>query len=503
LKQAIALAALFLILHAVSVHAVPAHAMAVSYFFTLAVPLIAVASCFRTGRGAGATEWKWLALCAGLLLWEAALAGAAWQDLMQQDTAMVTAVDGFVYFLFGAPLLLAICASPNDRRLPAVAWIDGIMATAIGVIAYREIFSFLPGLGTPDQMPTVTHIAYIYDAENVSLAALAGTRLLAAECAEEQAFYRALFGYLCAYSIATGFYNHVAVIRWQLNMGSSLDVLIDLPLMILAGFALHASAHVGRWSRYVSRSTMMTIQAGISVSLPLVLLVLGVLAIGHSPFEGMVSIVGSLAGYGLRNVLCQVRLRESEDELLESRRIFERAAMIDPLTGVGNRRAFDQALIREWHRADRAVEPLALLIVDVDHFKQMNDAHGHQRGDECLAAVARALERALPRVTDFIARYGGEEFACILPATDREGALKIAEQLRAAVAALRIEHPQSEHRILTASIGATVCRHVPGTALKTLVRTADRALYAAKRKGRNRTELALTESQIPALRIVS
>jgi diguanylate cyclase (GGDEF)-like protein len=183
--------------------------------------------------------------------------------------------------------------------------------------------------------------------------------------------------------------------------------------------------------------------------------------------------------------------------------VLERATLIDALTGVGNRRAFDQTLEREWHRANRDGESVALLLIDVDHFKKMNDGFGHQRGDECLVAVARALERALPRVVDFIARYGGEEFACILPATDDNGAVKVAEQLRAAVETLRIEHPGSEHGILTVSLGATACRAASGAALPTLVRTADRALYEAKRKGRNRVEFALTESKNPALRVVS
>jgi GGDEF domain-containing protein len=106
-------------------------------------------------------------------------------------------------------------------------------------------------------------------------------------------------------------------------------------------------------------------------------------------------------------------------------------------------------MAQEWHRADRAKEPLALLFIDVDYFKRMNDTHGHQRGDECLTAVASALEGALSRASDFVARYGGEEFACILPATDGKGALEVGEKLRAAIEALQIEHMQSGHRVLT------------------------------------------------------
>src|ERR1700678_189428 len=140
-KQTIALAALFLVLHAFGDYCLPAQRMAVSYLFSLTGPVIAVACCFRIGRRTEpATAWKWMALCGGLLLWDSAMGMSAWQDLLQENTNLVTTVSGFVYFLFGTPLLLAICASPNDRRLPAVSWIDGILAAAIDVLAYAEIF---------------------------------------------------------------------------------------------------------------------------------------------------------------------------------------------------------------------------------------------------------------------------------------------------------------------------------------------------------------------------
>jgi diguanylate cyclase (GGDEF)-like protein len=503
-KQAIALVALFLVLHALGAYCLSAHGMAVSYFFCLTGPVIAIVGCFRIGRRTGpATAWKWMAVCGGLLLWEAGLAIAAWEDLLHVNTYVIDASGGFAYFLFGVPLLLAICAAPNDKRLPAVIWIDGILALAIGILAYREIFSFLPGMNEPEQWPAVARIAYVYDAENVLLALLAGVRLLAAESAEEQSLYLTLCGFLWVYSIEAAFYNHVVAIRWQFDTGTPWDAMTVLPFLILAGITFLAPGHGLQRPSYVSRSAVRLIQAGISVSLPLVLLTLGVIAIGHSPILGAISIVGSLAGYGLRNMLSQAQLLESEDQLLESRKVLERAALIDPLTGVGNRRAFDQTLEREWHRAHRAGESMALLLIDVDHFKKMNDGFGHQRGDECLAAVARTLERALPRAIDSIARYGGEEFACILPATDGNGAVKVAEQLRAAVETLRIEHPGNEHGILTVSLGATACLDASGAALPSLVRTADRALYEAKRKGRNRVEFALTESKISALRVVS
>lgn len=160
----------------------------------------------------------------------------------------------------------------------------------------------------------------------------------------------------------------------------------------------------------------------------------------------------------------------------------------DGLTNLGNRRAFDRRLAEEWARGARSGEPLALLVLDVDQFKLYNDNHGHQGGDECLRAVAGAIAGAVRRPSDFAARYGGEEMALLLPNTNREGALHVAEKLRAAIQALNIAHPTSKHGVVTASIG--VAAEIPD-AVETgrrLVAYADEALYKAKNGGRNRVE---------------
>lgn len=170
----------------------------------------------------------------------------------------------------------------------------------------------------------------------------------------------------------------------------------------------------------------------------------------------------------------------------------------DGLTGLANRRAFDQALQSEWLRAQRSGKPLSLLFVDVDHFKLFNDAHGHQTGDECLREVARVVSRHAVRPLDLASRYGGEEFALILPEMSRDEACAIAEEIRSAVMGLRITHGANgagEH--VTLSVG--VASHVPGEADGSpdgLLGAADQALYAAKRLGRNRvvcSERVLTE----------
>ena len=180
------------------------------------------------------------------------------------------------------------------------------------------------------------------------------------------------------------------------------------------------------------------------------------------------------------------RLVELSRELGQKNQLLEVQSNHDGLTGIPNRRAFDEALEREWHRAIRTRSPLALIMGDVDHFKNYNDSYGHLRGDECLKIVATALNHTGRRKIDVVARYGGEEFAMLLPDTPPVSALLVAGRALEAVRALRLPHGDSSTSgHVTVSLG--VCTGVPESAKQRddLVRTADRALYDAKSKGRN------------------
>ncbi len=160
-------------------------------------------------------------------------------------------------------------------------------------------------------------------------------------------------------------------------------------------------------------------------------------------------------------------------------------ATTDPLTGVANRRAFDETLAVEWKRASRGGSPLSLAMIDIDEFKAYNDLYGHLAGDDCLKAVAATLEATVKRPQDLVVRYGGEEFAIVMPGTDEAGAVAVAEACCAALRAKRIEHARSAAGIVTVSIGVASAATDAQEAAP-LIQAADRALYRAKAEGRNR-----------------
>jgi len=168
---------------------------------------------------------------------------------------------------------------------------------------------------------------------------------------------------------------------------------------------------------------------------------------------------------------------------------------LDGLTGVHNRRYFEERLASEWARAARSGAALSTVLIDVDFFKRFNDHYGHQAGDDCLRRVAACLRASLKRPADLVARYGGEEFVCLLPETSADGALMLARQLGQEVQALAIEHAHSDvapH--VTVSLGVCTGLATPGSSAAEFVRQADAQLYSAKLQGRNRSNgVALPE----------
>lgn len=186
------------------------------------------------------------------------------------------------------------------------------------------------------------------------------------------------------------------------------------------------------------------------------------------------------------------RLRQQLDENQRLQDELRALSVTDPLTGLHNRRHFDTVLATEWERARRDHSPLAVLFIDVDHFKSYNDDHGHRAGDDCLTAVGAAVGQSLQRPADLAARYGGDEFVVLLPDTYTDGGLDVARRVLAAIAALGIPYGASPFGRITSSIGVAHLAPGPSYAPQELLERADRALYAAKQAGRNRVMAAPT-----------
>lgn len=193
------------------------------------------------------------------------------------------------------------------------------------------------------------------------------------------------------------------------------------------------------------------------------------------------------------------RVLRAARALLEEALLLQSSSVRDHLTGLFNRRHFDESLDREWRRALRKMLPLTVMLGDIDHFKSYNDRYGHIAGDSALKAVANVIEGDIRRAGDLIARYGGEEFVFILPETDAQGAQIVADKLVRSVSEAGIEHEDGINGRLTMSVGAYVALDKTDLALGQLeiLKLADRALYDAKEAGRNRAVTHVSDTATP------
>lgn len=196
----------------------------------------------------------------------------------------------------------------------------------------------------------------------------------------------------------------------------------------------------------------------------------------------------------------ELRVKELEavkSELEEANRLLAHLSSHDGLTGILNRRSFDEILEREWNRCFREKKLLSIILIDVDYFKKYNDIYGHIAGDNCLKMIAKIIAKTVQRPSDYVARYGGEEFVVVLPRTDAAGAMKVAEQIRLNIKELGIEHRGSSFSEITVSSGVAESSpysdKIAENNIEEIIQRADRALYMAKSLGRNQNYLGKIE----------
>ena len=466
------------------------HAPYVSYAFNIVAPLLALAACCRCAyvSAAGAARTGWALFAVAMLFWSTGMILSAWQDLSGQVASDATYFSDFAYFMYGAPLLLAISSVTHNHPSRTLQWLDAVQVLLAAYLAYTVIFSVSPFDQRSIAPIPASLLVLTYNVENLVLACCASLRLLVHHRDGGQGrFYLFLTVFLWCYAGCAATYNyltlHGVTQAWS-------EVLPSLPFLLLVLLATRVtaaqSAAESTQAQQAPQKLTLLIDNFSPIFFTAALLGLGFAVMRAHFYLAAASLFLALLVHALRSATLQSRYMQSELALRAAHDKLEKLSLTDGLTGIANRRCFDQTLQLEWQRTARNHQGLALLIIDIDFFKSLNDTFGHPYGDACLVRIAAALHSALPRASDLAARFGGEEFAAILPATDGDGALAVAHKMQEAIAAAAIVHAPSRGGLVTASIGLALSD--AGQTPEQLLAAADQALYRAKQNGRNRVE---------------
>lgn len=458
----------------------PAVAGPAAYVIMVVAPLLAALACgWRAHAEAAPARVGWAALAVSLAVWSVGAFGNLWQELVVGRAYEMYPVSTLAFNLSAVPLAFLLAGEWRERARPAARVLDGVLALALGYAYFRLTWAMLNERDTPDAASIATMV-WLEDAQNLFILAAAVLRWLAAETPTERAVFRSLSAYALVYMALIFGNNHF--LAGDPAYGAEHSSVITVAFALLATLALHRSAPAA--PRLHGAALARAVSGGRPMLLAGVLLIVSLFLIRVDYAHGSAGVLIAVAGYALRNAVVQVRHIERGDRLKRERSALQAIAWTDALTGIPNRHYLDQALAGPWARERRAHHPLSVLMIDIDHFKALNDRYGHPAGDACLREVARRLQEALGRPDDVLARYGGEEFIALLHDADAAGAQAVAERLRAAVEALAVEHAGSPFGVVTVSIGAASAAQHGETAR--LIAAADKALYEAKCAGRNR-----------------
>jgi diguanylate cyclase (GGDEF)-like protein len=477
----------YLLLHGIVATCLPQSFAPLSTLFIVLPELIAVAVCINAWRDNSDRGTFWLLLIAAILVHSAAMSLDAAEEMIHAPVLNhVPGIQIFLSMLSGVPLLFAISIQNDRRTLRPAQIIHGAMSIAIGALIYFEIFKYLTVYGSWNQSDEVV-VTHLFDAIDLFLAAAGTIRWLGSSEEQERRFFRLLSAFLWMNTIFPAIHNRILMHHdyvW-------LDLLISAPYVVLIPLIQNPQSHT---VKPPSPAFVRAVRSGSPIFLAIALVAVGFNTARSNFYLGLAVALFAIVGYGMLNIYVQSHEIETEDSLKASNAALERLAELDGLTAIANRRAFNERLEHEFAVSARTQQPVSLLMIDVDRFKELNDTIGHVAGDEYLIQIAATLGNKLPRGTDFVARYGGEEFAAILPATDGIGALVAGERVRKGVAELGMTHPTAPKGIVTVSIGASTYDGSLSCSPRDLTDSADRALYIAKRSGRNRSEFLPMET---------
>jgi diguanylate cyclase (GGDEF)-like protein len=458
-----------------------------TYLFLLLAPVLAFATCcWRAATEDRSSRSPWILLSIGMFLWSTGIFLSSWEEILQHLPTSIAWFSDFCFFLYGVPVLFAISSVAAEQRIAFFVWLDGVQAVLTGYLTYVAIFSVTPFADVSPQPVSATVLLLTYNVENLLLAGAATLRLLGQPRGKDRGFYLRLCIFLWVYCVMAWIYNAWAATS---DTHEVFDVMVDLPFLLLAILCLTPASSEPRVESSARKHPLAQfIEVGSPIFYTVALVSLGISLVPQHFYVGASGIAVAIVVYATRSTALQGRYFRTQQALHEARDRLEKMTLTDALTGVANRRCFDQSLVLEWNRAIRHRHSLALLLIDIDHFKRLNDRYGHLVGDKCLAEIASALQDSLPRSGDLLARYGGEEFGAILPATDENGARSVAVKMQAAVRTLNISNESPTGELVTISIGVAVFDSLQTGDPADIVKVADRALYNAKEHGRNRIE---------------
>ena len=391
-------------------------------------------------------------------------------------------VSTYVLFVsYGAPLLYAAVTTSDEPSSHPRRVVDGILLILLVVLCYLGVRDLTDGNGflKPEDM---SWVVVAFDVENLFLFGTFLVRYLTAPNEGDHRFFGIGTIFLALYATCVGIHNHDELYPNTLALQRLADVLPTVPFIALICL-LHANA---KPRPFVPIRHAWARQLSMSLAPGLLLAAIFALSLGITERQGMFGrsvLALAMLAYVVRVTQTQFWFARTRDRLAEALATVERVSLLDELTGIPNRRAFDQALDERTKEAAREQRPLSVLMIDIDHFKTFNDTLGHPEGDVALRSVARLLAGALRRPADFIARYGGEEFVVLLPGTNQEGAQVVARRMNRVVYDAQLEHADGIDSRVTVSIG--VATRAPEK-MHGVVTHADRALYSAKHAGRNR-----------------
>lgn len=450
-----------------------------SFLMSSAAPLLAAMACVRRARDSHAA-CKWRTFAFAVSLFPVALLPLLFPGITNAWPAQVALTSLILYVFYRIPLTY-VAASADSRN-------SHVRSVDLSIIGLLWLLYYTHAQSTA-QLDTAlwTHgLNAISTTQNSLLFSFALIRYLAEDNADRRDFFRTLTLFLLGYFLIE---QYVSRYRPQTPDGGWADLLISGLFLLLA---VIAGSPRRRTAPPVPRNLRRFVEASVPLMLPLLLMLVALLMARTNQTMATVGFIGAMLGYALRSVLSQVDIQRQRDDLAA-------LARRDPLTGLGNRRSFDESLPGAQRRARRQGLGLAVLMIDIDHFKRLNDTYGHPEGDRRLQAVAAIIDGCLQRGDDLLARYGGEEFIAALPSSDVAHAMAMGERIRVAVEDAALPSGPSS---VTVSIGvawlAADARQEPDS----VVERADQALYRAKRAGRNcvRGEALPERTAAPALR---